>query len=154
MHYVEIGLIVFALLFFLTQLFIEYKNRNNLLAEYDFDFISAKLDPIMVASLINPYLSFERPPLEALSRSFYLLVLANYLLSMSLFPLLHLLALPVNALCLHDLVYLTGTTIIVHVFASPFLKHALTYGNLTFSNPLHTAAVNLSATKNLNRGVI
>lgn len=135
MYYVEIALVAFSILCFVMQLIIEYNNRKNLLAEYDFDFISAKLDPLMVASLINPYLSFVRPPLENVSRLFYFLVLANYLLFMSLFPLLHLLVLPVNALCLHNLIYLTGTTIILHMFSSPLLKHLLIYGNLTFSNP-------------------
>jgi len=34
-----------------------------LIDEYDFEILSAKLDPLMVCSLINPYLSFVRPPL-------------------------------------------------------------------------------------------
>ena len=89
-----------------------------------------------------------------MSRLFYLLVFVNYLLFLSLFPLLHELVLPAEDICMKKIVYLTGTTIIVHVFASPFVKHLLIYGNLKFSNPKHAAAANLSATKQQNKSLL
>ncbi len=59
----EWTLVVLSIIPFAIQLIIEYKNRLALIDEYDFEILSAKLDPLMVCSLINPYLSFVRPPL-------------------------------------------------------------------------------------------
>ena len=59
----EWALVVLSIIPFAVQLIIEYKNRLALIDEYDFEILSAKLDPLMVCSLINPYLSFVRPPL-------------------------------------------------------------------------------------------
>ena len=60
----EWALVVLSIIPFAVQLIIEYKNRLALIDEYDFEILSAKLDPLMVCSLINPYLSFVRPPLQ------------------------------------------------------------------------------------------
>ncbi len=62
--YTEWTLVVLSIIPFVIQLIIEYKNRLTLIDEYDFDILSGKLDPLMVGSLINPYLSFVRPPLQ------------------------------------------------------------------------------------------
>lgn len=63
-QYSEFALVALSIIPFAIQLIIEYKNRQALIKEYDFSILSAKLDPLMVGSLINPYLSFVKPPLE------------------------------------------------------------------------------------------
>jgi hypothetical protein len=62
-HSLELVLIALSIIPFAIQLVIENKIKEPLIEEYDFEILSAKLDPLIVGSLINPYLSFVRPPL-------------------------------------------------------------------------------------------